>query len=192
MSKRIKDFIDTQLAFFRFLYKPMKGILTPILRTILYGVMGYSLGWLLTFTPSIETILNNGFYIMGINSQFRFADLFGTLGFITSYVSGILFSNYERGSKEVVEKKSRSIQPLSEKEVYEAKVNIEDLDGNLALLTLAQEKLLQKNDVLDMYQLSKLKIIELQNMLGISPTLANQIIEEADQVLTQWRREGLI
>jgi len=154
--------------------------------------MGYSLGWLLTFTPSIETILNNGFYIMGINSQFRFADLFGTLGFITSYVSGILFSNYERGSKEVVEKKSRSIQPLSEKEVYEAKVNIEDLDGNLALLTLAQEKLLQKNDVLDMYQLSKLKIIELQNMLGISPTLANQIIEEADQVLTQWRREGLI
>jgi len=196
MSGKLGDIVETIKASFRWVWTPLKGMLMPVFTPIIFGVVFYILGWNLKNLPEVEIALTNGFYILGYNVNFKFADLFGTIAFATSSIGVIFRASYGGGgSAPLVDAKGRQTNiplDLDPDEVYKPKVQIEDISGNLSLITLTQEKILQKHNILDVDDVSLLKPQDVMTMLNVSPSLAQRIIDEAMETLTEWRRQGLL
>jgi len=189
-GSRLSKILDAQASLFRLLYKPFRRIFTPVLVPCFFGILFYVLGYTLKYFPAVEIILNNGFYVMGIHTQFRFAELFGTLGLMISMIGTVLTSSMNLTPR--TDSQTQTVVPLNEAEIYTPKTNIYDLAGNLTLLEFSQEKALHDIEIDSLYHLEKAKAQDIQRVLGITPTLAQQIIDEAKEVVRDFRSQGLI
>lgn len=189
----LENFIEMQKSFFRWAWSPLKALFQPILVSGFYGVLLYSFGYALGYVPEVEVILNNGFYVLGIDAQFKFAELFGTVGFILSLCSSVVISSIST-SMPPIQQSSRATSTgnILQEEVWIPKRNIEDLDGNLELVSLVQEKMLYKSGINDIIQLSRADMNEIANSIRVSPSLAKMIIDEASLTIEEWRSQGLL
>ena len=195
MAGKGSELLETITASIRWVWNPLKGIIKPVLTPIVFGAIFYMIGWNLRTLPEVEIALTNGFYILGYNINFKFADFFGTIAFTTSFIAVVFRASYGGGggSRQVEDESRRIVQlELEPDDIHQLKVQIEDISGNLSLITLSQEKILQKRNILDIDDVSKMKPIDLISVLSVSPSLAQRIIEEALETLTDWRRKGLL
>jgi len=193
---RLDRFLETQASFFNWIYNPLKMIVRPFTTVVypcFYGGLFYLLGYTIKMFPSVELALNNGFYIMGVDSMFKFPEFFGTLAFVVSMVGSILSKTMSLMQPKRKEE-ANIIYPdnLKPEELYKPKVNLFDLDGNLTLLSFPQEKVISKAGIDSLSNLEQADVKDIQRILQIAPTLAQQIIDEAKEVMNGFRSKGLI
>ncbi len=175
----------------KWLWSPTRTILTPPIYAVIYGIVLYVAGWMLKGLPDVEVALNNGFYILGINVQYQFAEFFAAVGVFISLVTGIAVTTVNVFSKQRGAMYTSQV-PLKEEEVIKPKADIEDITGNLQLVDVAMANKLNKSGIYDVIMLSNAKSQDLVQILRVAPTLANQIIQEAQHKLAEWRRDRLI
>jgi len=195
MSKgeKLGEIIEAQLALLRWIYSPMSKILKPFILASLYGLLSYGFGYALRFIPIVEVPLNNGLYLLGLDVQFKFAELMGTIGFFTTFSVSLVVSAL--GASGGIGQSDHVVGDqilLKDQDVYTPQADIEELSENLTTLTFAQEKTLFKNNILDMDQLMKMEIVQIQNILRVTPTLASQIKNEAKAVMQDWMKKGML
>lgn len=190
---KIKNSYEIVSASLMWVWEPISSLAVPLLKPLFYLAVFSVFGHLIKYYPPLEMQLNNGFYVLGIDVAFRFSEALGTLAFLTSMIGTIFGRSMGRLSATPSDDKTitpRVVKDLSPKDVYSPTVELEDISGNLNTVTFAVEKKLQKADILDLDDLSKMNTSDLMDTLNITATLADKMIDEAKDKLAEWRREG--
>jgi hypothetical protein len=151
-------------------------------------ILGYCLGILFEMNNSFAISLNNGFYFLGIDIQYNFAEVFATIGLLVGFIgSGILtIFNLILTSRVAPVAAQASVAAVNESSKKE--FDQSELAMLVPMVNHSLETKLYKIGVNTVAQLANAKPEALADIVG-SPEMAKVLIDDAQKTLDKIFRE---
>jgi hypothetical protein len=160
--------------------------------TVGITIMGYLTGFFLEIQPFISIELNNGFYYLGADIQYHFAEVGSAIGF----VGGLVCSTLGIAVRYIVPPLPQSTTtqqvqtPLTPDEDLISSIDFSNLPNLMETVDATLETKLAKRGFVTVMDLANSKPEQIVDVVG-SIKLAEIVIEEAGQVLRKLHRKGV-
>lgn len=180
MTQPVHPMFYSVMRIFGVLGKFLVVIIKILGITLGMTLFGYSMGFLFEFLPGASVNLNNGFYHLGIDAQFNFAELGMALGFVSGLiVSGVIASIRLFISMPLVKQADKTEVPTK------TPIVLDEIALNLESVSPVMEANLDRFGVTSIKQLVDMTVDDLSERLEIPPKFSEMILAEAKALLRE-------